>query len=163
MVMREAVGVDTGISPEVCRAAWDELTPAGAHALARLRVDVLVVESGSPHAELDDLDLERRTEHLWIPDGDTVVAYLRVVRDVAGTPVIDRACARPDVRRLGLVTALVTDVIARHGAGEVRADARPGTVTFFARLGFELCSPAASFAGAATMPMRRHPEAPWRE
>jgi ElaA protein len=163
--LREAVGVGDmlGISPQVCRAAWSQLAPDVAHGLARLRVDVLVAEAGRARPELDDADLEPGTEHLWVPDGRLPVACLRVVRDTAGTPVIDRACARPDVRRLGLVSALVTDVIARRGAGPVRASAAPGTVTFFARHGFEVCGGTVEVTGVRATPMLRHPDLPWRE
>jgi ElaA protein len=166
--LREAVGVGDvlGISPQVCRASWSHLAPAVAHGLARLRVDVLVAEAGRARPELDDDDLAPGTEHLWVPDGEMPVACLRVVRDAAGVPVIDRACARADVRRLGLVSALVTDVIARRGARRVRALAGPGTVTFFARHGFEVCGfegcgGAVEAAGARATPMLRHPDLPW--
>jgi ElaA protein len=163
-LVREAVHVGDvlGISPQVCRAAWSQLSPSVAHGLARLRVDVLVTEAGRARSELDDADLEPSTEHLWVPDGDVPVACLRIVRDAAGTPVIDRACARADVRRLGLVSALVTDVVARRGSGPVRALAPPGTVTFFTRHGFEVCGPPVDAGGARVTPMLRHPELPWR-
>jgi ElaA protein len=163
--LREAVlvGAVLGVSPQVCRAAWSQLSPVVAHGLARLRVDVLVTESGRARSELDDADLAGTTEHLWVPDGDVPVACLRIVRDPDGIPVIDRACARTDVRRLGLVSALVTDVIARRGAGRIRALAPPGTVTFFTRHGFEVCGPPVDAAGARVTPMLRHPELPWRD
>ncbi|HEY6798123.1 MAG TPA: GNAT family N-acetyltransferase [Kineosporiaceae bacterium] len=152
-----------GISPQVCRGGWSRLSPQVAHGLARLRVDVLVAEAGRPRPELDDADLAAGTEHLWVPDGDVPVACLRVVLDAAGVRVIDRACARTDVRRLGLVSALVTDVIARYGAGPVRALAAPGTVTFFARHGFEVCGGTVEASGVRVTPMLRHPELPWRD
>ena len=157
------VGDVLGISPQVCRAPWSRLTPLVAHGLARLRVDVLVVEGGRPRSELDDADLDPATEHLWVPDGELPVACLRIVRDADGVPTLDRACARPDVRRLGLVSALVTDVVARRGCGRVRALALPGTVTFFARHGFEVCGPPVESSGARVTPMLRHPELPWRD
>jgi ElaA protein len=163
--LREAVHVGDvlGISPQVCRATWSRLSASEAHGLARLRIDVLVTEAGRARSELDDADLAATTEHLWVPDGEVPVACLRIVRDAEGTPVIDRACARPDVRRLGLVSALVTDVVARRGAGPIRALAPPGTVTFFARHGFEVTGPPVDAAGARVTPMLRHPELPWRD
>jgi ElaA protein len=163
--LREAVlvGDVLGISPQVCRSAWSRLDPSVAHGLARLRVDVLVTEAGVPRPELDDADLAPATEHLWVPDGETPVACLRMLRDAGGDPLIDRACARPDVRRLGLVSALVTDVVARHGSGRLRALARTGTVTFFARHGFEVSGPSLEWCGALVTPMLRHPESPWSD
>ena len=152
-----------GISPQVCRAPWARLTPQVAHGLARLRGDVLVVEAGRPRPELDDADLAPTTEHLWVPDGEVPVACLRIVRDAEGVPMIDRACARTDVRRLGLVSALVTDVVARRGSGRVRALALPGTVAFFIRHGFEVSGLPTEASGARVTPMLRHPEVPWRD
>jgi len=165
MDLRESavVGDVLGISPQVCRSSWARLSSSTAHGLARLRVDVLVVETGRARAELDDADVDPATEHLWVPDGDLPVACLRVVRDAQGRPVIDRACARVDVRRLGLVSALVTDVIARHGAWGLRALAVPGTVTFFARHGFEVAGSPLDAHGVRSTPMARHPEVPWRD
>jgi predicted GNAT family N-acyltransferase len=163
--LREAVlvGDVLGISPQVCRAPWSRLPPLVAHGLARLRVDVLVAEAGRPRPELDDADVHPATEHLWVPDGEVPVACLRIVPDVEGVPTVDRACARPDVRRLGLVSALVTDVVARRGAGRIRALALPGTVTFFARHGFEVCGTPVTASGSRVTPMVRHPEVPWRD
>jgi predicted GNAT family N-acyltransferase len=165
MPLREGVLVRDllGISPQVCRAPWSRLSPLVAHGLARLRVDVLLAEAGRARPELDDDDVVPTTEHLWVADGEVPVACLRTVVDTRGTPVIDRACARIDVRRLGLVSALVTDVIARRGAGRIRALALPGSVAFFARHGFEVFGPPITACAALVTPMLRHPEVPWRD
>jgi ElaA protein len=133
------------------------------HGLARLRIDIRVVEAGLARAELDDHDLEPTTEHLWVPDGDVPVACLRLLMPPGAPPTIDRACARADVRRLGLTSALVTDVLARFGADWVNALARPPLVPFFLKHGFEL-HPDAQDArdGDGCLVLIRHPEAPWR-
>jgi ElaA protein len=156
------VGEVLGVTPQVRRGRWPGLTAAEAHGLARLRVDVLVAEAGSAYAELDALDLAAGTEHLWVPDGDVPAAYLRVVRPDDGVRVIDRGCARADLRRLGLTSALVTDVVARFGAGPVRALARKGTVSFFLQHGFEPAGEVEDSLAGPLLPMRRHPDAPWR-
>jgi predicted GNAT family N-acyltransferase len=156
------VGEVLGVSPQVCRSRWAELPAETAHGLARLRVDVLVAEAGCAHAELDDLDLDPATEHLWVPDGDIPVACLRTVRDSDGVPLVDRACARADLRRLGLTSALVVDLVARYGAGPLRASAAPAVVPFFFQHGFEVCGEAFDTPCGPRVPMVRHPEAPWR-
>ena len=61
------------------------------------------------------------------------------------------------------MSALATDVVARHGSVRVRALARAGTVTFFARHGFEVGGPPVEASGARVTPMLRHPELPWRD
>lgn len=156
------VGEVLGVSPPVNSGRWSDLPARTAHALARLRVDVLVAEAGCAYPELDDRDVDPTTEHLWIADGDVPVACLRVVRDAGGVPLVDRACARADLRRLGLTSALVTDLVARFGAGPLHALARPATVPFFLHHGFEVSGAPVHLPGGRQVPMRRHPEAPWR-
>jgi ElaA protein len=157
------VGEVLGVTPAVCRGRWCDLTVAEAYGIAKLRVDVLVVEAGLAHSELDAPDLDARTEHLWVPDGDVPVAYLRVVRDPDGARLLDRVCARADVRRLGLAGALVTDVVARHGSEPLRAVAAAGTVPFFLQHGFEPVAEAVDTPAGRRLTMYRHPEAPWRD
>lgn len=152
-----------GVTPQICHDRWDRLRPRTAHALVRLRVDVLVVEAGSPHAELDADDLAGGTEHAWIADGDVVVAYLRSVRRDGGTRCVDRLCARPDVRALGLTSALVDDLVCRHGGEAIRAHAGVESVPIFVQHGFEVCGPPAALPGGPHTPMIRYSEAPWRE
>ena len=162
---REGVlmGEVLGVSPSVCRARWSELSAEQAHGLARLRIDVLVAETSHAYRELDDLDLDPGTEHLWVPDGNVPVAYLRVIRDVDAVRIIDRACARADIRQLGLVGALITEVVACHGAGPLRALAQAETVSFFLHHGFEPVGETVDTPAGPRLPMRRHPETPWRD
>ena len=157
------VGDMLGVTPPVGRARWADLPALTAHALARLRVDVLVAEAGRAHSELDQLDVDPRTEHLWIADGDLLVACLRLVRRDDGTPCVDRACARPDVRPLGLTGALVIDVVARYGAGPLQALVRTDSLGAFLQVGFEVTGPARALPGGSHTPMARRPDAPWRE
>jgi ElaA protein len=156
------VGEVLGVSPQVCRGRWEELPVVTAHGLVRLRVDVLVVEAGCAYPEFDDLDVATGTEHLWVPDGEVPVACLRVVRDPDGVPLVDRACARADLRRLGLTSALVIDLVTRFGAGPLRATAPRPLVPFFLQHGFEVFGLPVEAPGGPRLPMVRRPEAPWR-
>jgi ElaA protein len=151
-----------GVTPQVRHGRWSEVSALTAHALARLRVDVLVAEVGHAHPELDDQDVAAGTEHLWISDTDLVVAYLRLVRQQDGTPYIDRACARADVRALGLIGALVTEVVARHGADQLRAVVATDSLPYFLQHGFEVSGPPVDLPGGPHFPMARRAEAPWR-
>jgi ElaA protein len=162
--LRESVlvGEVLGVSPQVCRGRWPQLPAATAHGLARLRVDVLVAEAGCPYPELDDLDVHPGTEHLWVPDGDVPVACLRVVQGADGIPLVDRACARADLRRLGLTSALVVDLVARFGAGPLDASVARATIPFFLQHGFEVVGGPFATPAGPRLPMRRHPESPWR-
>jgi predicted GNAT family N-acyltransferase len=97
-----------------------------------------------------------------VPDGEVPVACLRVVRDPDGVPLVDRACARADLRRLGLTSALVMDLVTRFGAGPLRAAATRPLVPFFLQHGFEVCGLPVESPAGPRVPMLRHPEAPWR-
>jgi len=156
------VGDVIGVTPQICRGRWEAMSACAAHALARLRVDVLVAEAGSAHPELDAADIAPDTEHLWIADGEVAVACLRVVRDQDGVRCVDRVCARADTRGLGLASALINDLVGRHGGGRLRALSRPESLPFFLQHGFEVCGPPMQLPGGPHTPMIRHPEAPWR-
>jgi len=152
-----------GVTPQICHDRWDRISPRSTHALARLRIDVLVVEAGSPHAELDADDLAAGTEHVWIADRDVAVAYLRAVQLEDGTRCVDRLCARRDVRALGLTGALVDDLVGRHGGDAIRALAAAECVPIFVQHGFEVCGPPTTLPAGPHTPMTRYSEAPWRE
>lgn len=46
-----------------------ELTPLRLHGILRLRSDVFVVEQQCAYADMDGLDADPETVHLWIEEG----------------------------------------------------------------------------------------------
>ena len=50
--------------------AFSELTPLELYNIAKLRVDVFVVEQNCPYHEFDDLDQD--AIHVWIEDEDGI-------------------------------------------------------------------------------------------
>jgi len=72
------------VNAEVRVATFAELTPLQLYRILKLRADVFVVEQDCVYPDIDDRDLEPDARHMWIEDGDIVVAYLRVVAEPPG-------------------------------------------------------------------------------
>ena len=152
---------------------WVDLEPATAYAIARLRVDVFVVEQACPYPELDGRDLEPTAEHRWVagaatgpasttsdstPDGaagaGAVLAYLRVL-DGGGERRVGRVVTAPSARGRGLAAALVGAVVADHGSGDLVLDAQSHLAPWYARFGFAVDGPGFVEDGIPHVPMRR--------
>lgn len=56
---------------------FSELTPYELYKIAKLRVDVFVVEQNCAYHEFDDLDQD--AIHVWYEDEDGIASYLRVL------------------------------------------------------------------------------------
>lgn len=147
----------------VSRAAWSELDPGTAYAIARLRVDVFVVEQACAYPELDGRDLEPSTEHLWVagPGGEAVGAYLRVLagpREAdAGVRRVGRVVTAASARGHGLAGLLLDDVLERHGGVPLVLDAQAHLEHWYARWGFEVSGAPFQEDGIPHVPMRRSP------
>ena len=153
---------------------WVDLEPATAYAIARLRVDVFVVEQRCPYPELDGRDLEPDAEHRWVADtGDaggvqdggaggggagavgTVLAYLRVLAEDDGARRVGRVVTAPSARGRGLSALLMEAVVADHGAGGLVLDAQAHLAGWYARFGFAVDGPGFVEDGIPHVPMRR--------
>lgn len=152
----------TAMMPPVRRATFSELDARTVYELIRLRIDVFVVEQACPYPELDGRDVEPLTEHMWVPDETGPVAYLRVLCDQDGSIRIGRVCTRRDVRHLGLASALVRDVLARHGGRPIVLAAQSYLVPFYHRHGFTRVGPDFIEDGIPHVPMSRTSDMPWR-
>lgn len=95
-------------------AALTDLDPVTLHDLIRLRIDTFVVEQDCPYSELDGLDVDPTTTHLWCVDASGQVASTLRILD-SETPRIGRVCVRPDMRGTGLIQAMMDAAIAAIG------------------------------------------------
>ncbi|SDQ49369.1 GNAT family N-acetyltransferase [Quadrisphaera sp. DSM 44207] len=155
--------MSTPAAPAVRRAAWRDLDPQLAYAIARLRVDVFVVEQACPYPELDGRDLEPDAEHCWVPGGGLAVgAYLRVLADGDGDGArrVGRVVTAAPARGQGLAGALMGDVLARHGRAPLVLDAQAHLEHWYARWGFAPSGPGFLEDGIPHVPMRRFPTPP---
>lgn len=137
--------------------SWVDLDPATAYAIARLRVDVFVVEQACPYPELDGRDLEPATEHRWLagPGGQPVGAYLRVLLDPSGERRVGRVVTAASARGAGLAGRLMESVLADHGEGVLVLDAQAHLEHWYARYGFAASGPVFEEDGIPHVPMRR--------
>jgi hypothetical protein len=149
------VAADLGLGTEVARGRWRDLDDGLRGQLCTLRA-----------APADEVDPLRTTEHLWIADGSTPVAYARLVRPPRSGGLVDHLAAVDEVRPLGLTSLLLADVVARYGAERLTVDAPPELVEFLVGIGFarpfaDTRAPG-EVAEAGGVTLHRAPEAPWR-
>jgi len=134
-------------------ARFTDLDARTFHDLARLRVDVFVVEQACPYPELDGRDVEPGTLHLWIAGEDGLpVAYLRVLDD-AGTTRIGRVVTRVDCRHGGLAALLMAEAL-RLTTGPVVLDAQAHLQGWYERFGFVITGGRFVEDDIAHVPMR---------
>src|SRR3954470_15981483 len=94
------------------RALFAELDAATLYSLLALRSEVFVVEQNCIYRDLDGRDLEPGTQHIWLADGDTPVAYLRVLQEPDGTARIGRVVTAASHRGAGHAARLMDAVVA---------------------------------------------------
>ena len=117
-----------------CR--FEELTPADLYAILRLRADVFVVEQECAYLDPDGRDCEPTARHVWIaePDGQGVLAYLRVLDD-GDVRRIGRVVTKPAHRSAGHAARLMEHALAAS-AGPWVLDAQSYLVRWYGRFGF---------------------------
>jgi len=120
--------------------AWQELTPDVLHALLKLRSDIFVVEQNCVFSDMDGRD--PRCEHLCGFEGETLVAYLRLVPPglKSEIPALGRLVVRQSHRRQGHSRRAIELGLARcaecFGGKPVRAQAQAHLAPFYQTLGF---------------------------
>lgn len=146
-------------------SSWSGLTSGRAYAILALRCRVFVVEQDCAYLDLDGRDLDERTEHVYIPDGDGVSAYLRLLPpglDVGhsldpAARAIGRVVTRPDRRGRGLAGSLLDAVIAARGGELLSMHAQSHLTDWYARYGFAPCGPEFLDDGIPHTPLQRRP------
>jgi ElaA protein len=132
-------------------AALDRLT---AYSLWKLRQDVFVVEQECPYPDLDGRDLEPRTRHLWIDEGDQPVGYLRMLDDEPDVR-IGRVLVARGHRGRGIAQALMGRALEFVGDRPSHLDAQSYLVDWYARFGYEPSGPEFVEDGIPHVPMVR--------
>ncbi|WP_217135770.1 GNAT family N-acetyltransferase [Leucobacter chinensis] len=145
----------------------------------RLRTDIFVVEQACAYPELDGRDLEPESKQVWVTEGGTVVATLRILRDPEALR-IGRVAAHPSVRGLGVAGRMLefaieaastepastepasTGAATTEPAGEdpklpIVLDAQEPLESWYGRYGFVRDGETFLEDGIAHVPMRRDP------
>lgn len=134
---------------------FDQLTSREVYLLAKLRVDVFVVEQACAYAELDGQDLLTDTTHILATLHRVPIAYARILAPGyihagangskhTAAAHIGRVVVAPDHRQQGLARTLMNKALQHcehYFAGHDQALAAQVTVqSFYATLGFTPCS-----------------------
>ena len=142
------------------RSPFAELTPFEVYDLARLRVDVFVVEQECAYPELDGRDVEPATVHLWFeaegPAGPEIVATIRVLDD-GDSRVIGRVATATEFRGRRLAERLIEEGIALCGPVPITLGAQAHLESWYERFGFRRSGPGYVEDGIPHVPMRREP------
>lgn len=120
----------------VQRARWDDLDPVTAYRLLALRARVFVVEQACAYADPDGRDLEPGTEQWWVPDGEQVLACLRVLPEPGGVRRIGRVATDPAARGQGLAGQLLTAVLDAYPEASMVLAGQTYLTEWYARFGF---------------------------
>ncbi|MDC0435530.1 GNAT family N-acetyltransferase [bacterium] len=143
---------------------FPDLTATEVYQLAKLRIDVFVVEQACPYPELDDLDLLDDTLHLFASLPSQPAAYARILapRPHAPEPLplrIGRVVVTRNNRRQGLASALMKRVLTKCESEFAGHDpllaAQVEVRDFYASLGFTDCSEPYLDYGIEHIDMRR--------
>lgn len=94
---------------------FEQLSVDALYQLIKLRLEVFVVEQNCPYQDLDNKDTLVTTRHLYIRDGDQLIAYARClapgVRFDQGA-AIGRVVVASQYRRRGYARVIVQEAIA---------------------------------------------------
>lgn len=94
---------------------FEQLSVDVLYQLIKLRLEVFVVEQNCPYQDLDNKDTLVTTRHLYIRDGDQLIAYARClapgVRFDQGA-AIGRVVVASQYRRRGYARVIVQEAIA---------------------------------------------------
>lgn len=159
-----------GPGSAVRTAPGDQIDTATLYALLTLRVDVFVVEQQATYRELDGVDLDPTTTHLWIDGprgsggdqpsaGPPIAGTDRRLHGCARLLVVDdghalgRIAVAADHRGLGLGQALVRSGCGRAGR-PLHLDAQIHLERWYAQLGFTTVGSAFDWDGVVHVPMR---------
>ena len=138
------------------RKRFSNLDTNELYEILKLRFDVFVLEQTCLYQEIDNLDQE--AIHVYIKDGEDIVAYLRVLdRGIESVDVaIGRVIAKN--RRQGLGTLVLKEGIKAAKeffyANAIYLEAQTYAKEFYENLGFEQISDEFLLDGIAHIKMR---------
>jgi ElaA protein len=141
--------------PHVRAARLTEIDPLTLYALLRLRVDVFVVEQECAYPELDGVDAEPGTEHLWVEVDEVPVATLRTYADEEGVAHLGRVATATGHRGRGYAATLVEEALRRLGDRPVVIGAQSYLEGWYERFGFRRDGADYLEDGIPHLPMRR--------
>ncbi len=141
-------------SPGIRVAATSELDATTLYRLLALRAEVFVLEQNCVYLDQDGRDLEPGARQLWVQDGDTVLATLRLLREADGSARIGRVATAAGFRGRGLAAGLVARALQLSDTVDVVLDAQAHLEQWYARFGFVRDGADFTEDGIPHVPMR---------
>ena len=121
---------------------FDELTNSELYELLRLRAEVFVVEQNCAYQDLDNVDKD--AYHVYLKDGEEIVAYLRVVDKDKRLDEVSLGRVISLRRRQGVGSALMKVGIEvakeKFGAKKIKIGAQAYAIPFYEQSGFKQIS-----------------------
>jgi ElaA protein len=139
---------------DVRDAATGDLDARTLYGILALRAAVFVVEQDCVYLDPDGRDLEPAARQLWIEQGATVVATLRMLRDADGNARIGRVATAQSARGSGLAVALMRRALELAPDGAVVLGAQSYLQGWYEQFGFVRDGPDYDEDGIPHLPMR---------
>ena len=119
---------------------FDELTNYELYEIIKLRSEIFVVEQNCVYLDLDGVDLN--AYHVYLKDGDEIVAYLRVIDKGLRLEEVSLGRVISKYRRKGLGTKIMLEGIKvakeKYGAKKIKIGAQAYAVPFYESVGFKV-------------------------
>ena len=119
---------------------FNELTNLELYEILKLRSSVFVVEQNCVYLDLDGVDLN--AYHVYIKDGEEIVAYLRVIDKGERLEEVSIGRVISLKRRQGLGTKVMFEGIKvakeKYGAKTIKIGAQAYAVPFYEQVGFNV-------------------------
>ena len=142
-------------------ASFAELDTEMLYKILTLRSEVFVVEQNCVYLDLDGLDPEPGTRHLWIERAGEVRAYARIL-DIDGQPRIGRVVTAPTGRGGGLAGRLIAAALRVIGDRPSVLHAQAHLRDYYAKFGYQQNGPEYIEDGIPHIPMLREAPQPAR-
>ncbi len=121
--------------------SYNELSKDELFAILRVRVDVFVVEQTCPYPEIDEVDNNAQTQHVFLFKGQQVAAYARCYKKNEQFSAFGRVLVAEQFRGERLATKLVQTAIytcKEHWPDKaIMIGAQCYLTGFYQQLGFE--------------------------
>lgn len=118
---------------------FNELTNIELYEILKLRSEIFVVEQNCVYLDLDGADIH--AYHVYLKDGDEIVAYLRVIDKGMRLEEVSLGRVISKYRRKGLGTKIMLEGIKvakeKYNAKKIKIGAQAYAVPFYQNVGFK--------------------------
>ncbi len=134
---------------ELVSKKFSEMTLDELYMILKWRSVIFIVEQDCVYQDLDDMDQDAL--HIWLKDGEELVAYARVLK--ANTYLDEIAIGRVITVRRGegygmqIFGHAIDAAVEKFGAGRIKIRAQLQAEKFYHKFGFKACGEAFMYEG----------------